>query len=173
MDTEILALQFGDYEEIEIEGTRLLMFKNGKAFRWSKCGYWKFIHNTANTREGYNQIVLGRKEDKNLQLFYRHRLMGYAFLNLDINDSKSQIDHIDGNRLNNNINNLRIVNNQQNHFNRTTAKGYYTTPNNKYMAQIGTNYKVINLGTYDTEEEARQAYLNAKIIYHPIVNVNL
>ena len=131
MNTEDLALQFGDYEEIEIEGTRLLMFKNGKAFRWSKCGYWKFIHNTANTREGYNQIVVGRKEDKNLQLFYRHRLMGYAFLNLDINDPKLQIDHIDGARLNNNINNLRIVNNQQNHLIEQEQKVIHIIDNRK------------------------------------------
>ena len=173
MNTEILALQFGDYEEIEIEGTRLLMFKTGKAFRWSKCGYWKFIHNTANTNTGYNKIGVGRKEDNNLQIFYRHRLLAYAFLNLDINEPKLQIDHIDGDRLNNNINNLRIVNNQQNHFNRTKAKGYFIMPNNKYRAQIGINSRLIYLGLYDTEEEARQAYLNAKIIYHPIVNVNL
>ena len=173
MNTEDLALEHGEYEIIEKHGTRLLLFKSGKVYRWSKCGYWKFIPNTKNLNSGYNLIGVGQKENNNLKLYLRHRLLAYAFLNLDINDTKSQIDHIDGDRLNNNINNLRIVNCQQNHFNRTTAKGYYITPNNKYKAQIGTNYKTIKLGIYDTEEEARQAYLNAKIIYHPIVNVNL
>ena len=173
MSTENLALEHGEYEIIEKHGTRLLLFKSGKVYRWSKCGYWKFIHNTANTNTGYNLIGVGQPKHNNLKLLLRHRLLGYAFLNLDINDTKSQIDHIDGDRLNNNINNLRIVNCQQNHFNRTTAKGYYIMPNNKFKAVICRDYKVINLGLYDTEEEARQAYLNAKIIYHPIVNVNL
>ena len=173
MNTENLAVEHGEYTVIEKHGTRLLMFKCGKVYRMSICGYWKCVANTANSTYGYNQIIVGRREDNNLQICFRHRLLAYAFLNLDINDPKLQIDHIDGNRLNNNINNLRIVNCQQNHFNRTTAKGYYITPNNKYKAQIGTNYKTIKLGIYDTEEEARQAYLNAKIIYHPIVNVNL
>ena len=173
MNIDLLEIHDREYKDIVINGTRLMIFPTGRIFRMSKCGYWKHIQNTANTKEGYNQIIVGRKKDNNLQPFYRHRLMGYAFLNLEIDNPKLQIDHIDGNKLNNNINNLRVVNHQQNHFNRTTAKGYFIMPNNKYKACIGTNYKLKYLGLYDTEEEARQAYLNAKIIYHPIVNVNL
>ena len=171
MNTEDLALEHGDYTVIDRNGTQLLMFKSGKVYRWSKCRGWKCVSNTANRTDGYNQIIVGRKEDNNLQPFYRHRLMGYAFLNLDIDDPKLQIDHIDGNRLNNHIDNLRIVTHQQNHFNRTTAKGYYIMPNNKYKAYICACNKLHHLGYYDTEEEARQAYLQAKIMYHPIVNV--
>ena len=170
MNTENLALEHGEYEIKELRGTRLLLFKTGKIFRWSKCRGWKSVSNTANRTDGYNQIIVGRKEDNNQTMIKRHRLMGYAFLNLDINDPKAQIDHIDGNRLNNHINNLRVVTHQQNHFNRTTAKGYLITPNNKYKAYIRACNVLHHLGYYDTEEEARQAYLQAKIIYHPIVN---
>ena len=45
--------------------------------------------------------------------FRRHRIIGSAFLNLNINNLKTQVDHIDGNRLNNNIYNLRVDSNQQ------------------------------------------------------------
>jgi len=38
----------------------------------------------------------------------------------------------------------------------------------KYMASIKFNYKNIYLGLYNTEEEARQAYLDAKKVYHII-----
>ena len=93
--------------------------------------------------------------------------MGYCFLGLDIDDTTQQIDHIDRNRINNHINNLRIVTPQQNCFNRN-AKGYYLDKHNKYVAQIKLNRKIKHLGYYDTEEEAHNAYLEAKKIYHII-----
>ena len=170
MNTEDLTLEHGEYEIIELNGTRLLLFKTGKIYRWSKCEYWKYVPNTKNLNSGYNLIGVEQTENNNLKLYLRHRLLAYAFLNLDIENTKTFIDHIDGNKLNNSIHNLRIVNHQQNCFNRTNAKGYYIMPNNKFKAIIGLNFKTIYLGTYDTEEEARQAYLNAKIMYHPIVN---
>jgi hypothetical protein len=84
------------------------------------------------------------------------------------------MDHIDGIRTNNDINNLRLVNYQQNNFNRTTAKGYtYNKVAQKFQATIGINSRLIYLGLYDTKEEARLVYLQAKIIYHTIVNDNL
>lgn len=82
---------------------------------------------------------------------------------------KNQIDHIDGNRLNNKINNLRDVTHQQNHMNRTTAKGYsWSKSKNKFIAYININKNTKHLGYYTTEQEARNAYLKAKEIYHVI-----
>jgi hypothetical protein len=49
----------------------------------------------------------------------------------------------------------------------TNAKGY-TKRKNKWIAQIKLDYKNIYLGSYNTEEEARQAYLLAKEKYHII-----
>ena len=36
------------------------------------------------------------------------------------------------------------------------------------MAMIKIDYKSFNLGTYATEEEARQAYVDAKLKYHNV-----
>jgi hypothetical protein len=67
----------------------------------------------------------------------------------------------------NKIDNLRAVTHQQNQHNRTTAKGY-TKHGNKFMSQIRLDNKNIYLGLYNTEQEARQAYLDAKEKYHLI-----
>ena len=75
------------------------------------------------------------------------------------------LDHINRITNDNRISNLRIINNQKNHFN-TNAKGYCWNNNaNKWQSYICIN-KTIHLGLFDTEEEARQAYLQAKEKYH-------
>ena len=79
-----------------------------------------------------------------------------------------QLDHINGIRNDNRICNLRSVTKQQNSWNRTKAKGYYWRKDrNKWQAQIKGN-KIIGLGLFNTEQEARNAYLKAKEIYHKI-----
>jgi hypothetical protein len=77
-------------------------------------------------------------------------------------------DHISGDSLDNRRCNLRSITNQQNQFNRKTAKGYTTLPNGKYRAQLQLNNRFVHIGVYDTEQEAHEAYLEAKKIYHRI-----
>jgi hypothetical protein len=80
MNIETLILQNGnEYEINEYNGTRLLMFKNNKIYRWSKGGYWKFVSNTANTAYGYNQIQVGNIKDGTFKMIKRHRIMAHAF----------------------------------------------------------------------------------------------
>jgi hypothetical protein len=75
----------------------------------------------------------------------------------------SIIDHVDRDRSNNKIDNLRPATKLQNNRN-TTGKGYYFHKQvRKYNAQLTHNYKHISLGLYDTEEEASEAYRQAKI----------
>jgi hypothetical protein len=77
------------------------------------------------------------------------------------------IDHVNGIKDDNRICNLRIVTHQQNHWNRTKAKGYYfSKSHNKFHSQININGVVKFLGHFNTEDEARIAYIKAKEIYH-------
>jgi len=85
-----------------------------------------------------------------------------------------EIDHINGIRHDNRRSNLRIVTTQENRHNQRSAKGYYwNTRNRRYTAQIVLNKKQIYLGSYNTEDEARAAYLEAKQKYHPSAPIYL
>ena len=74
------------------------------------------------------------------------------------------IDHIDQNKLNNSISNLRPSDKSLNALNISNSKGY-TKHRGKYMAQIMIDYKCKYLGLYDTEEEASKAYITEKQKY--------
>ena len=80
-----------------------------------------------------------------------------------------QIDHINGDKSDNRIENLRAVTHQQNQWNQTKAKGYsFYKSMGKYKSQIQVDGVKKHLGYYINEEEARQAYLEAKEQYHQI-----
>jgi hypothetical protein len=106
-----------------------------------------------------------RGNDKKSKSILKHQFIYYMATGKIV----KQIDHINGNRVDNRIDNLREATNQQNSFNRTTAKGYcWNKSNSNWMAKIKLNNKTIYLGSFDTETEARNAYLKAKEIYHQI-----
>lgn len=79
------------------------------------------------------------------------------------------IDHINGDKSDNRISNLREISIQKNTWNRKDVKGYtYRKDRNKFVARIIVDGKRIGLGHYETEEEAYKAYLDAKKVYHII-----
>lgn len=85
-----------------------------------------------------------------------------------------EIDHIDGNRANNAIANLRDVTRSVNHENLRSARsdsahGFLgVSPFRKkwWKARITVNGKFQHLGTFRTPEEAHAAYLEAKRRLH-------
>jgi hypothetical protein len=116
----------------------------------------------------YGYIVCSFKINYKRYSIYSHRLAW--FLHYGLTPQKT-IDHIDGNKKNNRIENLRDVSHQENQFNLTKAKGYSWDPiNKKFAARIKLNNRNKFLGRFNTEEEARNAYLKAKEKYHVISN---
>ena len=101
-----------------------------------------------------------------------HRIVWYAnHQDWDIFDTRhsNEIDHINMNREDNRVENLRPVTSSENKFNTTTDKGYYWDSSRmKYAAQIKVKGEHIFLGRFDTDEEARNAYLKGKEKYHII-----
>ena len=141
----------------------LRVHRDGSVERYYKTKKeWKKINNKPNLK-GYLMINIDY-EDIRIS-----RLIAFCYLGLSsLKHTIEEIDHIDRNRINNNVDNLRIVSHQHNLWNKE-YKGYCYRPNrNKYFSRIAVNGKQINIGYFKTEEEARKAYLTAKAKYHII-----
>ena len=77
-----------------------------------------------------------------------------------------QVDHLNGDRRDNRIENLRAATALENQHNRI-RRGCTRRASGKWDARIMVNYKTLRLGLFNTEAEARAAYLEAKRTHHP------
>lgn len=118
--------------------------------KYAGCGIWQ----------------KGKNYTKNVPM---HRMI------MNVTDPKIQVDHIDGNGLNNQRSNLRLATNQQNSFgsrksfNKLYSSKYkgvsFDKSREKWAAKIQINRKYKYLGRYETELEAAQAY-NVAAVRH-------
>lgn len=122
-------------------------------------------------RDGYISIFFNKKQHRAHRLAW---LFHYGYIPI------GDIDHEDGNRSNNKINNLRKATRSENNQNRRISRASsligvlgVTKDNRKkniknpYKAQIQINKKHIHIGSYATIELAHLAYLNKKRELHP------
>jgi len=89
------------------------------------------------------------------------------------------VDHIDGNGLNNQRNNLRFATPSQNQWNRKSFggasqfKGVSIHHTGKWVARMVKNKKTVYIGFFTTETAAAMAYNAAAIIHHgPFAKLN-
>lgn len=149
---------------IKIEGYDDYFISNEGRVMNTKYNKIKYLKPGRN-QKGYLHVSLCKNNKGKTHTI--HRLVAEAFI--DNPNNYPQIDHIDGNRANNDISNLRWVTNQQNCFNQKDVRGYSWDKNrDKWKAAIMLDGKLFHLGRFNTEEEAREAYLKAKEVYHII-----
>lgn len=118
----------------------------------------KYTNNWGYRRVTWDRGSLGRVRE------YAHRLV-WVMHNGDIPDGM-MVDHINLDKSDNRIENLRLVNKSGNAQN-AKRKGYWLDKRSgKRRAQIKIDGKTIGLGLHETESLARQVYLNAKRELH-------
>lgn len=139
---------------------RVVLDKNGK----SKNIKEKLLGQSKSIR-GYYSVNLTIKGER--RAYTVHRLMAKAFIPNP--ENKPQVNHKDGNKFNNNIQNLEWVTGRENieHYYKTAKKTSrflgvtYMKNSNNWMAKIQHNKKKIYLGCYKIEYEAHIAYQKA------------
>ena len=92
-----------------------------------------------------------------------HQLVSKAFL--ENPDAKRYVDHIDNDRANNNVNNLRWATRGENNRNASVRKDnksgvkgvFWDNKKNKYVSYINIDGVRIHLGVFDNLEDTKQA----------------
>jgi len=123
--------------------------------------YNGFVPKIGLERRGYYRVKLAGK------LYKLHRLLAETFIPNP--EGKPFVDHIDGDKLNNSLSNLRWCTHAENQRNRgkpvnntSGFKGvYFNKVHGKYYARIRVNGKLKHLGCFRTPEEAAAVYEKA------------
>jgi len=140
-------------------------YKDGNLYWKTNRGNKRCIGKKAGSKckNGYEHIQI------NYKYIYTHRaifLFHHGYL-------PKIIDHIDGNPLNNKIENLREVNAFQNAWNTKTKVGVsgvrgitWDKAHKKWLAQLTANNKKIHIGRFKSLEDAEEAYKIQLHLHH-------
>lgn len=115
---------------------------------------------------GYKMVVLMKNNKR--KSYYIHKLVAITFLNHKPCGMKQVINHIDFNKLNNNLNNLEIITQVENVNKRRikTSSNYkgvsFHKNSKKWISRITIENKSVYLGIFLTEKEAYDKYLQIK-----------
>lgn len=164
--------------EFKIGNRRLKLYPNGEIKsraimrgNETKNEKWDMITFGDN---GGGYLVCGLTVDGKQKTLRKHRILHLARNpDWDIFDSSPNncIDHINHSKTDNSVENLRVVTQQQNNFNRSNVKGCsWNKSRNKWEAYIKLDRKKIHIRYFEKEEDAHAAYLAAKEIYHKFNN---
>jgi hypothetical protein len=116
-------------------------------------------------KDGYLQVSLYKDSKPHMKIV--HRLVAQAFIPNPNN--KPCVDHIDNNKQNNNVNNLRWATVQENTHNKSKHKNNtsgitgvrFRKSSKKWEARLMYNGKENHLGCFETKEKALEARLKA------------
>ena len=128
---------------------------------------------TIKKQERYAYLIIG----VDYKTYRAHRL---AWLYIYGEWPSGQIDHINGDKADNRISNLRVATDSQNKQNARKARSdsksgligaTWYSRSNKWRAAIQVDGKKKHLGYFDEAEEAHAVYIEAKRILHPFCTI--
>lgn len=128
---------------------------------------WRSVVGTSNRKVG--QIAGRTRADGYLEVRINGRLiLVHRLIWLIVHGQwpPLEIDHINGNKGDNRIANLRLADRKTNMQNQRRHSLGVSRVRNKFRARITVNGHRVQIGMYNTEEEARVAYLSAKRKLH-------
>lgn len=125
------------------------MFPFLKRFKWNYSG-------------GYALTRFRIAENKSYSVAMQRLLMKM---------SSKHVDHINGNKLDNRVSNLRFASRSQNminfhRLNKTGFRGVYRNTDISWSSRITVNSQRITIGTFDSPKKAAEAYDLAALKHH-------
>ena len=141
---------------------KLFIYKDGFLFNRTSRSPRQLVGSIVGSLsdKGYLQFQLGKN-------YYKVHRVIYILEHGEIPEG-FQVDHIDGNKLNNNIENLRLATNTENCNNKekrkipcsSQYKGVsFHKATGKWIAQINIDGKRTTIGLFDNELDASDAYI--------------
>lgn len=130
--------------------------------------YVRYEHNMSLTKHKSGYVVVTLRKNNSRSVCRVHVLVAKTFI--DNPDNKPTVDHIDGNKTNNSVNNLRWYTIQENKRNPNTfLQSIEATINScksrtKKVYQLDSNYKVI--AEYNSAEEAAKNVGCSSVFIH-------
>ena len=109
---------------------------------------------------GYLRVCLHNNSYR--KQFSIHQLVVMTYLDHTIDGLKIVVDHINEIKTDNRLENLQLITNRENTSKskrRDLPTGVTMSRHRKYVSRIRINGRIIHIGTFDTPEEAHQAYL--------------
>ena len=142
----------------------------------SSSGLINKVHRSNNAKKGQESGAISGSgycmvwfENKS---YRTHRIV--YFLKTGADPQEKQVDHIDGNKLNNKISNLRLATHRENNVNKKKQKNNtsgvtgvsWNIKRKKYAAQIKHNSKTFSLGLFDDFDKAVAVRIAAEHKFH-------